>query len=356
MLKHLVDGQHQRLPLFGGIVQLVVLTEGVAIAVGKSDRAARGAGEHVIILLFQTGEALFVGTHTAQHMSKEAAVGIIACRVIQKVQRAVQLVCVHKLPHHIGLILFHATHEHLIGAVLVDLGRDILGGDLFQQGGQGVDDQLDAVFPDGGLLGIGEGVFFILFQPQQCPLGISKLCRLLGRDLTRVENEHFGAGRDGQRLSVGIINGAPGGVQGDVASLVVQRLLLVKILIDDLQKGQPDDDSGSAQDTKNRHHKHDAAPGMTVSFTVKLGHIGSFSGKTRKIVGPSKCENGARRTMTPYSSHNFFQTISTVQLRYSSTALKLCARRLNRPALRAAASAGAAAAASTMWLPESISI
>ena len=70
---------------------------------------------------------------------------------------------------------------------------------------------------------------------------------------------------------------------------------LVKIRIDDLQKGQPDDDSGSAQDTKNRHHKHDAAPGVTVSFTVKLGHIGSFSGKTRKIVGPSKCENGARR-------------------------------------------------------------
>ena len=294
MLQHLVDGQHQRLPLFGGIVQFIVLGKSIAVTVSKGDRPTCRTGKYIVIFLFQTGKSLLVGTYTAQYVSQKTAVGIISGGVAHEIQGTAQLVVVHKPAHQVGLILFDAPEDHLIGAVLGGLGshRFTVHRD---KGGQSLHDQPDAPFPDGCLLLVGKSIFLVFRKTQQRPLCLAQVGRFLGCDLPGIEDQHLGAGRNGKRLAVGIVNGATSWVERDIPGLITQRLLLVKILVDDLQEGQPDDDGGCKQHAKNRHHKHDAAPGMTVSFTVNLGHIGSFSGKTGEIVGCLKCENGARR-------------------------------------------------------------
>ena len=245
VLQHLVDGEHQRLALFGRIVQLVVLGEGVAPGVGEGHRPSGGAGEDVVIFLLQTGEALLVGAHAAQNMGQKAAVGVVPGGVFGKVQGALQGIVRNELPDLIGFVLFDAPHKHLVGVVFLGLGQHILGGDLFQKAGQLCLQQIQAIGLYRLLLRVGEGLFFA-GQAQHLHFMVAQLRGFLGGDLPGVHDEHLGAGRDGQGLSVGVVNGAPGGVDGDVTGLAGKGLLLVKFLVYDLQKGQSDDDGRRA--------------------------------------------------------------------------------------------------------------
>ena len=81
---------------------------------------------------------------------------------------------------------------------------------------------------------VGEGVFLIFGKTQQRPFGFGQIGRFLGCDLPGIENEHLGAGGNGKGLAVGVIDGAPGGVERDIPRLVAQCLLLIKILVDNL--------------------------------------------------------------------------------------------------------------------------
>ena len=213
-------------------------------------------------------------------MGQKAAVRIIAGGVFGKVQSAGQVIVIHEPTDPVGLILFHASGQHLIGTVLGGLGPDGIGVQLFQQAGQFGHQQLDAVVLDGILLLIGEGVLGLQIKAQQQPFGIGKIGRFLRPDLAGVDDEHLGGRRNGQRLSVGVVDGAPGRVNGDVPGLAAEGIFFVKFLIDDLQPCQSADDGRRAQNAKKHRRKCDAATGTAVGFSLNFGHFVSFLGKT----------------------------------------------------------------------------
>ena len=308
MLQHLVDGEHQRRAVLGFVIKLIVLGDGIAVGIGQRDRPARRPRKELVILPFQAGQALLIAAHAAQHAGQKAAIGIIAGGIRFKIEKAGIFIVLNELPHRVGLILFHAPEQHLIGAVLFRLLQDGLRIQL-QQGGQGLHDGLQPLFPD-GFAGLRRQLRLFVHIPggQMMGLQIVPLFRaeqvavFLRPQLPGAEDEHFRAGGDRQRLAVGIVNGAPLGIDGHIPRLAAEGLLLVKILTDDLQIGQSGQDRREAQDAE--HHRQQLHPAfyMNIRFPFDLGHMRSFpwAGAVPRRIS-RKMEQGAFfRTLLPF--------------------------------------------------------
>ena len=254
-----VDGQVDIIAIFRIVVVLEKVHQVSAHAVFRRDHQAGGAGQLALKLGFQAvGAAAVVGK--ADDLSGKAGIGIVPLGIGLEIDTAGQMVGVDQFPDLCLHIIFHLLGHPLILAVGVGALFPQAGGIQFQNAGQIGDHYvLDIPVIGRGILPLCSGIFQIFIQ----------LLLLFGNGLGR-QNDVIDRGTDRQHIFVGVVNGAPGGGDGERGSLLIHRQLLQFVMIRHLQAVQLHNERDKDEHAEHHHQLDGAAEDETVRLFARF--------------------------------------------------------------------------------------
>ncbi|MPM14948.1 hypothetical protein SDC9_61312 [bioreactor metagenome] len=189
--------------------------------------------------------AVIVAVYETDYLGGQRGGGIITLGTGRDVEPVGQMVIQHKLPYLGGNLLFYPGGQNLVSGIdFFQMFHDFVRVRT-QNGSQAVGDEvvggfLPAVF--GGAFPVF--LFKLLLHQQNIPGG---------------QDDVVCGGRDGQDVSLRVINGAPVGGDGHVTGLLFDRLGLVKVMIDDLDLPQLDEERPEGNDPEHNHEKKASA-------------------------------------------------------------------------------------------------
>ena len=201
-----IDGQHQAVAILRVIILFIFIQHIFATGIFLRHHQASSALQLLFIQRLNAVQTHIVAAYKTNDLAGQGAEGVIAFAVGHQID-ALDLLFIDELPHLIRFVLFGLLLDHLvIGFHLIFFFADVLRV-YIQNFSQRLCNQILIALIFSNLVGRNENC----------------LCR----------------GGNGQRLPIGIINGAAGSRNGGRAGLLRHRFLLQLLMANNLQIIQP---------------------------------------------------------------------------------------------------------------------